>query len=196
MKVRGGKYRGARLKMESGRKIRPATSRVKTSVFDILPMDLSDRAVLDLFAGSGALGIEALSRGAPGALFVDQSRKSAELIKANLAKLGCSDQAGVINKRVSTALNQLSLEGARFDLVFVDPPFDQDLAGKTLAQLESAGILNEDAIVVARTSTREQVGDHYGALQLKDRRKYGDSVVSFYEEKISQNPAAPSEKIL
>jgi 16S rRNA (guanine966-N2)-methyltransferase len=180
MKVRAGKFRGSRLKMEKGRKIRPATSRVKTAIFDILPMDLSDAVVLDLFAGSGSLGIEALSRGAAGAVFVDQSRGSGELIKANLLKLGCFERGDVMVKKVAAAINHLSLSGAKFHLIFVDPPFDQSLAGKTLAQIERSGILAREGIAVVRTSTRERPEKSYGELKINDRRKYGDSMVSFY----------------
>jgi len=166
--------------MERGGKIRPATSRVKTAIFDILPMDLAGAVVLDLFAGSGSLGIEALSRGAAGAVFVDQSRKSGELIKANLLKLGCRERGDVMVKKVSAAINQLSLSAAKFHLIFVDPPFDQALAGKTLAQIERSGILAGEGIVVVRTSIRERLFDSCGELKINDRRKYGDSVVKFY----------------
>jgi len=180
MKVRGGKYRGARLKMMSGKKIRPATSRVKSAIFDILPHNLSGQIVLDLFAGSGSLGIEALSRGAEEVIFVDQSQKSARLIRENITKLGCREKSRVIVKKVSTALNQLALEGIKFDLVFIDPPFDQALCSRTLAHLAQSGILNEEAIIVIRHSLRESVEERYGELELKDRRRYGDSQVSFY----------------
>jgi len=167
--------------MAAGRKIRPATSRVKTAIFDILPMDLSGAVVLDLFAGSGSLGIEALSRGAAGVVFVDQSRKAGELIKDNLSRLGCKERGDVMLKKASAAIAQLSVLGAKFHLAFIDPPFDQSLCGKTLALIARNGILADGAIVVARTSTRESVEDCYCALKLQDRRKYGDSLVHFYE---------------
>lgn len=166
--------------MSSGGKIRPLTSRVKASVFDILPVNLHNQVVLDLFAGTGSFGIEALSRGADFVLFVDQSRKAGELIKANLRKLGCYGQAEVMVKKVSVALNQLNLEGLKFDLVFIDPPFDRELMGRTLEQLSQLQILAPDAVVVARTSVREKTRDKYGLLIRKDLRKYGDSIVSFY----------------
>ena len=169
--------------MAKGRKIRPATSRVKTAIFDILPMDLEGAIVLDLFAGSGSLGIEALSRGANAVIFVDQSWKSGELIRANLSRLGCFERGDVIVKKASAAINQLAIIDIKFHLVFADPPFDQGLAGKTLAQLSGSGILKDSAIVVCRTSTREKVDDVYGTLALKDRRKYGDSVVNFYAQR-------------
>lgn len=172
--------------MLSGRKIRPLTSRVKASVFDILPVNLQNQMVLDLFAGTGSFGIEALSRGADFVLFVDQSRKAGELIKANLRKLGCYAQAEVMEKKVSVALNQLSMEGMKFDLVFIDPPFDRELMGRTLEQLSRSRILAQDAVVVARTSAREKTQDRYGLLIRKDLRKYGDSVVSFYVQRFGE----------
>jgi len=180
MKVRGGKYRGARLKMKPGKKIRPATSRVKSAIFDILPHNLEGILVLDLFAGSGALGIEALSRGAEGVVFVDQSQRSTQILKANLKKLGCEDKSQVLIKKASSAINQLALEGAKFDLVFIDPPFDRALSSSTLAHLSQSGILEEEAIVVIRHSLREKVEERYARLVLHDQRKYGESIVSFY----------------
>jgi 16S rRNA (guanine(966)-N(2))-methyltransferase RsmD len=180
MKVRGGKYSGARLKMAAGRRIRPATSRVKTAIFDILPMDLSGASVLDLFAGSGSLGIEALSRGARDAVFADRSRKAGELIRANLSRLGCLARGEVMVKKAGAAINSLALQAGKFHLVFIDPPFDEGLAGSTLDQLAASGILADGAIVVVRTSTREKLEDSYKRLWLKERRKYGDSVVLFY----------------
>lgn len=195
MKVRAGKFRGAKLKMEKGRRIRPVTSRIKTSVFDILPLDLSGAVVLDLFAGSGSLGIEALSRGVSGVVFVDQSRKSGELIKLNLSRLGCFEKGEVMVKKAAAAISQLAAEAARFHLVFIDPPFDEDLAGRTLAQLAGSGILADGAIVVCRVSQREQVAEGYGRLGLTDRRKYGDSVVNFYEFEAGGHACPPHEDL-
>jgi len=180
MKVRGGKYSGARLKMAAGRKIRPATSRVKTAIFDILPMDLEGAMVLDLFAGSGSLGIEALSRGAKGAVFVDRSRKAGELIRDNLSRLGCLERGELMVKKAGAAINSLALQDAKFQLVFIDPPFDEGLAARTLDQLAASGILADGAITVVRVSRREEVAEKYDGLGLKDRRRYGESVVLFY----------------
>lgn len=166
--------------MEPGRKIRPATSRVKTAIFDILPYDLSGAMVLDLFAGTGSLGIEAISRGASAVVFIDQSFRAGELIKDNLAKLGCLGRGEIIIKKANTALNQLALEGAKFNLVLIDPPFDQELSGRTLAHLAQSPLLAKGAIVVVRSSPREPLAEQYGRLVLKDKRKYGESIVRFY----------------
>jgi 16S rRNA (guanine966-N2)-methyltransferase len=183
MKVRAGKFRGANLKMDSDSGIRPVTGRIKSAIFDILPMDLSGAIVLDLFAGSGSLGIECLSRGANGVVFVDQGSHSKELLRSNLAKLGCLERSFIINKKASAAVNQLGSEQAQFHLVFIDPPFDRNLCGITLAHIAQSGILADGAIVVNRSSTREKVESCYGGLVMKDQRKYGDSLVSFYDYK-------------
>ncbi len=181
MRVIGGRLGGRRLKGVSRKKIRPTSDRVKTAIFNILPRDLSGARVLDLFAGSGSLGIEALSRGAKQAVFVDQSRESFRLIKDNLRELGLLKQGRLLNKRAGPGMKELASEQARFDLVFMDPPYNGALADKTLALLESSDVLESAGIVVVEHGRDEKIVKAYHGLLLKDQRRYGDTMVSFFE---------------
>ncbi len=183
MRVTGGKLGRRRLKAASSRKFRPTSTRVRTSIFNILPRDLSGARVLDIFAGSGALGIEALSRNADSVVFIDHSRESFRLIKDNLRKLGLMERGTLLNKKAGPAIKQLSESGESFELVFMDPPYNEGLAGKTLSRLAQGGLLEPEGIVVVEHAKQEIIEEEYDNLVMKDRRRYGDTCVSFFEAK-------------
>jgi 16S rRNA (guanine966-N2)-methyltransferase len=181
MRVIAGRLGGRRLRGVSKKKIRPTSDRVKTAIFNILPRDLSGARVLDLFAGSGSLGIEALSRGAKEAVFVDQGRESFRLIKDNLRELGLMKEGRLLSKKAGPAMKELGSERARFDLVFMDPPYNGALADKTLSLLGSLDVLEPGGIVVVEHARDERINQAYPGLLLKDQRRYGDTLVSFFE---------------
>jgi len=182
MRIGGGDRGGRRIKMKarSRQGLRPTSSRAKTAIFNILPHDLSGMKALDLFAGSGALGLEALSRGADLAVFVDAGREAFRLIQDNLRGLDYRDRGQLLSKKAGPALEELSEHQAYFDLIFMDPPYDKGLVDKTLKQLARAGVLKPAGIVVVEHSGRELPAPRYAGLQLRDQRRYGDSWVSFY----------------
>ena len=180
MRIIGGAAKGRRLNVPKGDAVRPTAGRVKESLFNILPRDLSGKEVLDLFAGTGNLSIEALSRGAAHALLVDASARSAAVIKDNLRRSGFAEVSEVWVVPVARSLRALSRKEASFDLIFLDPPYDRGLAGRSLAIIAERRLLREDGIVVVEHSVRETVQPHYGALQLYDQRRYGDTRLSFY----------------
>ncbi|MGH7834780.1 MAG: 16S rRNA (guanine(966)-N(2))-methyltransferase RsmD [Candidatus Binatia bacterium] len=180
MRVIGGKAKGRRLKAPKGRALRPTGGRVKEALFDILPHDLTGRRVLDLFAGTGALSLEALSRGAPEALLVDFSRAAARAIQENAESLGFSDRSTVWAAPALQAIRRLSRKGESFDLIFLDPPYEKDKVGETLRAVGNAGILRAGGVVVVEHSVREPVARQFGALILTDQRRYGTTVLSFF----------------
>jgi 16S rRNA (guanine(966)-N(2))-methyltransferase RsmD len=180
MRVIAGKAKGRRLKTPKGRGIRPTADRVKEALFNILPHDLSGRKVLDLFAGTGNLGMEALSRGAEEAVLVEASRGAARLIEENLRTLGFENSSRVLTAPVLRSLRMLSQRGERFDLVFLDPPYEQELVGQTLKAIAQEELPRENGVVVVEHSVREKVGERYGTLTLTDRRRYGDTQLSFF----------------
>ncbi len=182
MRVVGGTAGGRKLAPPRDRNIRPTADRVKEALFNILAGYLGGfdgLKVLDLFAGTGNLGIEALSRGAAAALFVDNGRESLQLVRRNLDALGFVTRSRVMARDVLTALRQLDADGERFDLVFLDPPYARGLAEQVLTALALSGILADDAVVVAETAAREVLGERFGSLCCYDRRVYGDTSVSF-----------------
>src|ERR1043166_4048402 len=132
MRIIGGNARGRRLKVPKGQAVRPRAGRGKEALFDILPHDLSGKRVLDLFAGTGNLTIEALSRGAAEAVLVDSSAKSAKLIRENLRTLNLTRGTKVLPMPVARALRLLARQGETFDLIFIDPPYEQGLIDTSL----------------------------------------------------------------
>ncbi|MGH7988553.1 MAG: 16S rRNA (guanine(966)-N(2))-methyltransferase RsmD [Candidatus Binataceae bacterium] len=152
MRVIAGQAHGRRIAAPRGLTTRPATARVRSSIFSRLAArcDLEGMRVLDLFAGSGSLGLEALSRGAAHVTFVDSSRAAAQVIAANLRLLGPTARGRIISAEVWRALRQLGADGERFDLVFVDAPFKMDLSAGILTLLDQSGLAASRSWVVVR----------------------------------------------
>ncbi|HEV8341512.1 MAG TPA: 16S rRNA (guanine(966)-N(2))-methyltransferase RsmD [Candidatus Binatia bacterium] len=180
MRVIGGKVKGHRFKVPKGRAVRPTAARVKEALFNILPHDLSGLKILDLFAGSGNLSVEALSRGAAEAVLVDRSPKLARTIRENLRTLGFADRTQVWTASALQAIRRLAHRRYTFDLVFVDPPYEKGWTGKIVAALGREGLLRQSGMVIAEHSIREEVQESYGSLVLQDRRRYGSTVLSFF----------------
>jgi 16S rRNA (guanine966-N2)-methyltransferase len=156
MKVIAGEAHGRRLRAPRGLSTRPATARVRASIFSRLAsrMEFTGARVLDLFAGSGSLGLEALSRGARRAVFVDSSRAAAAVIRDNLRVLKLAERAEVVVAGVERALAQLDARGERFDLVFVDAPYRRDTSATVLAELEARKLLEPGGWVMVRQQAR------------------------------------------
>jgi 16S rRNA (guanine966-N2)-methyltransferase len=189
MRVISGKAKGRRLVAHKGQAVRPTADRVKESLFNILPRDFCRMKVLDLFAGTGNLGIEALSRGAEKAILVDASERSAAVIRENLRRLEFSDHAEVWVLPAARALRSLAKRGEIFDVIFLDPPYDQKLVGSALRLIEQGNLLNPNGTLVAEHSARESVPTSYESLILNDQRRYGDTLLSFYKRVAKIDPA-------
>jgi 16S rRNA (guanine966-N2)-methyltransferase len=182
MRVVAGRLRGRALKAPDGDATRPTGARVKEALFSILA-DVSDARVLDLYSGSGALGIEALSRGARSAVFVEAARPALACLRENLTKLGLNDTAEVLPVRVESALAQLRRLGP-FDLVLCDPPWRDVLAAwRGLEALAAAGLFAQDARVVLEHAAKGPPPPPEGASPLRryDERRWGDTAVSLFE---------------
>ena len=182
MRITGGSARGRRLAAPgSGRDvIRPTCDRGREALFNLLGPRPAGSRVLDLFAGTGALGIEALSRGAVFALFVDRSLTAGRLIETNLRACLVHPAAAFVRLNLATAANLAPLgaglePGIAFDLVFLDPPYRQHLADRVLPLLEPAGLLNPGAVVIVEEHALAELPEQTGALTLTDRRRYGET---------------------
>ena len=193
MKVIGGTARGRKLKVPKGLAVRPTAARVKESLFNILSHDFAGLRVLDLFAGSGNVSIEALSRGAVKAVLVDESARSAAVIRANLSRLELNRRAQVWVAPVARSLRKLEKAGEKFDLIFLDPPYDKGLVTTTLEAIGKSSLINPSGIVVVEHSGREAIKPNYGNLMLNDRRRYGDTFLSFFHRQEAVNPAAQGQ---
>jgi 16S rRNA (guanine(966)-N(2))-methyltransferase RsmD len=183
MRVIGGSARGRQLAGFTGREIRPTPDRVREALFSILYSKrgpLSGCAVLDLFAGSGALGIEALSRGAGHTWFIDSSRSAIDTIRQNLARCGLADRATVIMADLCETLPRMAGYGP-FDLLFADPPYAAGHAPRLLQEVSRLGLLTPDGLLCLETAPLDQVPDQVNNLALLDRRRYGSTMLHFFQ---------------
>ena len=187
LRVVAGRWRGRHLSSGSGRTnlgIRPTADRVRTSLFDRLMPVLPGARVLDLCAGTAALGIEALSRGAAHVTFVERSPAAIRLIESNLALLGLlrTDEAAVRREDVRHAIASLGRARESFDLILADPPYDGGLAGEIVRALDESLIVAEEAWVVVEHDRRSGLPGVAGRLEYLDERVYGDTCLTFFRE--------------
>jgi 16S rRNA (guanine(966)-N(2))-methyltransferase RsmD len=185
VRVIGGEFKGRRLLVPRGGKVRPTSDRVREAVFDILGPAWTFQRVLDLFAGTGSLGIEALSRGAPEAVFVEQGKGVLTVLRGNVKALGLKSRAWVLPLAVKRGIAILGERGEGFDLIFMDPPYGKGLVEKTLDEIARRGILTPTGVIVAEHSPREEILPPVGVI-LSQQRRYGDTAVSFFQE-VSQS---------
>lgn len=189
MRVIAGSARGRQLATFTGKDIRPTPDRVREALFSILYSQRGTWAggkVLDLFAGSGALGIEALSRGAEHAWFVDSSRQAATTIHANLERCGFASRATLILRDVMAALPIVAGAGP-FALILADPPYGRDLARPLLDNIFTHGLLAADGILCLETAAGDQVPDRFGNIRRFDQRRYGVTMLHFFQP-VSEEP--------
>ncbi len=187
MRVIAGTVKGHRLKTPKGQAVRPTAARVKEALFNILPHDLSGFRILDLFAGTGNLSVEALSRGAEEAFLVDLSPRTGRTIRENLQTLGFSHRSRVFTGSALQSIRLLVRRRETFDLIFLDPPYEKGWVGKILRAIAGEGLLHVAGTVVAEHSLREEVQKSYGPLVLHDQRRYGSTVLSFFRLQESED---------
>ena len=189
MRVISGTIKGRRLQTVSGCAVRPTSDRVKESMFNILADRCRDAKVLDLYAGSGALGIEAISRGAGSVVFIDSSKHALTVLRQNLKHCNIEKQARVIRHNIERNLNCLEESGLSFDMIFMDPPYRRNLVAKTLRHLMRCDVLANHGIIIAEHEPRCPIDLSGICLTLIDTRRYGSTQLSFFTE--SHGIAAP-----
>lgn len=185
MRIISGKARGTKIQTIESNTTRPTLDRVKESMFNILQNKIQGANVLDLFAGSGALGIEALSRNANMAVFCDSNSESVRIIKQNLNKSKLIENAVIFNEDYKKCLKELNKRNYKFDIVFLDPPYLQNLSIKSLELIIQNELLKDDAIVVIETD--QKIRDEREILEIRDKfyieifdeRKYGRANLIF-----------------
>ena len=182
MRIIGGSKRGRRLVDWEEGGIRPVRDFVRTALFSIVSDFVPDAVCLDLYAGTGCLGLEALSRGAKSCLFVDHAREACGIIRRNAEALDLLVASEVFEGDAVEAIDRFARRGRRFDLVFIDPPYFQGLVPQALRALAECGALTSDPIVVAAVHKSEEAERAYGSLVLADRRRHGDNLLLFYRE--------------
>ncbi len=177
MRIIAGTHKSLRLKTPKGKDIRPALDKVKEAIFNIL-WSVEGLRVLDCFAGTGNLGLEALSRGAVHATFIDSGREAINLIRKNIAICKFEDRCRVLPYAALAALAKLGVEGAQFDLIFVDPPYNRDLVNPSIAAVADHHLLAPDGQIICEHFPKEILTPPE-SYQLVDERKYGQTVISF-----------------
>ena len=180
MRIVAGTARGQHLKGPKGDAIRPTSDRTRQTLFDVLGQWCDGLTVLDLFAGTGALGLEAVSRGANKAVLVDQGKEALALCRENASRLRLSPKVEVLGWEAVGAIGRLSARGDRFDLVFADPPYALEVGQKLLSALDESALLSPGARICLEHDKREALVEQVGRLTRFDERKLGDTVVSLY----------------
>lgn len=175
LRVITGSARGRRLIALEGDDVRPTTDKVKEALFSIIQFEIEGRKVLDLFAGSGQLGIEALSRGAKSAVFVDASRRSIEVIKENIENTGFTKSAVVLN---TDAISFAATRAEKYDIAFLDPPYRTGLLQRALPLV--SGIMNEGGVIVCEAPFDEEIPEKAGDFVMTKEYKYGKIKLATY----------------
>ncbi len=184
MRIVAGTAKGRRLCALKGFSIRPTSDKVREAIFNILGAEFHYKNILDLFAGTGAMGIESLSRGAEEVTFIDKDASAIKVINKNLNVCGFEDKADVIKLDVIKVLQSSVFSlNKKFDLIFIDPPYAAGITGMALEMIDKNKILANTGVVVSETSKRVALEANLSRLQEFDRRRYGDTVVTFYRNK-------------
>ena len=184
MRVVAGTAKGRRLKSPETKGTRPVMDRVKTALFDILASRVQDAQFLDLFGGTGSIGIEALSRGASAATFVELERLAVTCIRDNLEITGFTGKSEVWRGDAFTYLERASAAGKRYDIIYIAPPQYHGLAARALSALDAAPLTDHDGLVIAQIHPRERSdldGLPLACLTLVDERRYGSTLLLFFE---------------
>jgi len=179
LRIIGGNLKGKKLFSPPGKKVRPTADRLRESIFNILSFRVPEAVVLDLFSGTGAFGIESLSRGAKHAVFVEKSREALHVIQRNIRANALEKQAQVIKWDIAKNLNCLRRIPFRYDLVFMDPPYDRDMVQKGLRNLYHSDCVNQGGCIVIEHSALEPIPENTKEFAIFDQRQYGKTLVTF-----------------
>ncbi len=181
MRIIGGTLRGKKLSTLEGLSTRPTLDRVKESVFNIIQFNIKDRIILDLFGGCGALGLESLSRGAKKAIFCDKSKDAIKIINKNIIDTNLKDKSYVINNDYLDALAELKDKKEKFDIIFLDPPYDTDYGKKAIDKIIDYDLLSDDGIIIFETDNKDKENDIIlnKSIKIYDKRRYGIAYIMF-----------------
>ena len=181
LRVISGKARGLKLDSPKNQDVRPTTDRVKESLFNIINPYIRESNILDLFAGTGSLGIECLSRGAKNCVFVDKSKDSINIIKSNVKKARVENESTILNIDFKDAVKRLSSQNQKFDVIFMDPPYYENMFIECLKIIDELTLVYEDGIIVVEHDTKDLLDESIGNLVKSRDKKYGNTTLTFYK---------------
>lgn len=179
LRIISGDLKGKKLFSPKGIRIRPTADRLRESIFSILSARVAGSVVLDLFAGTGALGIEALSRGASFALFIDNDKEALSIIKKNIEICGLNDRIKIAGINIERNFIDFRHEFPDVNLVFMDPPYNKNLIRPALVNLSGSRILEKEALLVIEHDLLETIPEDIPDYKIEDQRRYGKTLVSF-----------------
>lgn len=179
MRVIGGAFKGKKLHSLRGTITRPTSDRLRESIFDIIAFEVKGAFVLDLFAGTGAFAIEALSRGAEFAVFIDNTKNAISIIRENIKSCMIDSRAKVIKWDIKRNLNCIKLMSPPFNLVFIDPPYNKNFIKPALSNLRLSSSMENGALIIVEHSNFESIPEEPVVFKLTDQRRYGKTLVSF-----------------
>lgn len=180
MRVISGKVRGLKLNTPKNEDVRPTTDRVKESLFNIINPYIMESDVLDLFAGTGSLGIECLSRGANKCVFVDVSKESISIVKSNIKKARVENESVVLNLDFKDSINKLKIQNNKFDVIFMDPPYYKNMFIDALEKIDEASLLKADGIIIIEHDTKDKFPEKIKNFIQTKSKKYGNTTLTFY----------------
>lgn len=186
MRIVAGTAKGRTISVPKGLEVRPTTDRVREALFSSITPRVAGATVLDLFAGSGALGLEALSRGAASVVFVERSRRTASILRRNIAQCGFDPSAVVIERDALAALKQLQRSGATFDLIFLDPPYKGPLLSRALRDIDQLALARPAGLVVAE-HLADGPPDVPAGLVIASKKRYGKTILSFVQHVLARS---------
>jgi 16S rRNA (guanine966-N2)-methyltransferase len=187
MRISGGTAKGRptatpRLlkKMSDGERLRPTSSKVREALFDIIRSRIDGAGFVDLYAGTGTVGLEALSRGAGNAVFVEPDKLRADMISKYIAKFGFEDKALVIRGDAAEFIAKASAKNERYDIFFIDPPYQSDEIEKVVPVIDEKGILSDNGLLIVEHFFKKKLPETFGRLKLLKQYKYGDTMLTLY----------------
>ncbi|MBI4823444.1 MAG: 16S rRNA (guanine(966)-N(2))-methyltransferase RsmD [Nitrospirae bacterium] len=179
MRISAGTLKGRRLLAKTD--LRPTAGKVRESLFNILGERIQDSIFIDLYAGTGAVGIEAMSRGALRVFFVESNKKAVDALKKTLEGCGCRARANIINKKVSSFVKSAIKEELKADIIFLDPPYYSEELENILPLLSEGDLIGKDAIIMAEHPSKKTLPDKTGVLTKKKTYRYGDTALTLYK---------------
>ena len=183
MKIISGKYKGLKLKEFPGKDIRPTSSKTREAIFDILGEAIIDTYFLDLFAGTGAIGIEALSRGVKGVTFVEKNGKAVKIIRENMAKIDTLQNINILKKDCYSALKFLQKKQQKYDIIFLDPPYHYGFISNVLNLIDQGSLYRENALVIIQHDKHEEPDCTLKNLSFLKKKKYGKTLLTLFSNK-------------
>lgn len=180
MRIIAGEAKGKRLECRKGTETRPTQDSIKESLFSIIAPYITDARFLDLFSGTGNIALEALSRGAKRAVMIEKDQEALKYIIKNINNLGYENKSRAYKNETLRAVEILGRKGEKFDIIFMDPPYKDEVCERVMRAISKAGLLAENGLIICEHHMYEDMSEKVGEFKKTDERKYGKKVVTFY----------------